>query len=217
MLTLKFKEYSLELPKEVYLPSDDTYLMLNTLEKEIISKNHFFENALEIGSGNGFLSLCVYNNVQKITSVDLNPIVVDYLNNIKDKYSLTKQKILLSDLFSALDKNNKFDLIIFNPPYVPSDPLTLEKGIDPSDPINLEKGIDLAVNGGKDGLEIITKFLTELDSFLSKNGICYLLVSSLNKINKIKKQLSEKRMTCEIIASKKLFFEELFVLKISFS
>ena len=205
MPALKFKEYSLEIPKEVYLPSDDTDLMINTLEKEIISKKLFFNTALELGSGNGYLSLYVYNNVNEIISVDLNPIVVEYLKKVKEKYQLDKQKILSSDLFSALDKNKKYDLIIFNPPYVPSEPL------------NLEKGIDLAVNGGKDGLEVISRFLKEFDLFLLKTGVCYLLVSSLNKINKIKKKISEKKMSCEIIASKKLFFEELFVLKIYFS
>lgn len=205
MPTLKFKEYSLEIPKEVYLPSDDTDLMINTLEKEIISKKLFFNTALELGSGNGYLSLSVYNNVNEIISVDLNPIVVDYLKKVKEKYQLDKQKIFSSDLFSSLDKNKKYDLIIFNPPYVPSEPL------------KLEKGIDLAVNGGKDGLEVISRFLKEFDLFLLKTGVCYLLVSSLNKINKIKKKISEKKMSCEIIASKKLFFEELFVLKIYFS
>ena len=205
MPTLKFKEYSLDLPKEVYLPSDDTDLMINTLEKEIISKKLIFNNALELGAGNGYLSLCVYNNVNEIISLDLNPIAVEYLKKVKEKYLLDKQKIIFSDLFSALDKKKKYDLIIFNPPYVPSEPL------------NIERGIDLAVNGGKDGLEVISKFLKDLNLFLFKTGVCYLLVSSLNKINKIKKKISEKKMSCEIIASKKLFFEELFVLKIYFS
>jgi len=166
MPTLKFKEYSLDLPNEVYLPSDDTYLMINTLEKEIISKKLIFNNALELGSGNGYLSLCVYNNVNEIISLDLNPIAVEYLKKVKKKYLLDKQEIIFSDLFSAIDKKKKYDLIIFNPPYVPSEPL------------NLEKGIDLAVNGGKDGLEVISKFIKDLSFFLIKTGVCYLLFSS---------------------------------------
>lgn len=204
MPILNFKEYSLNIPEEVYLPSEDTDLMLDVITKEISNQNFLFNTAIEIGAGNGFLSLCVYDYVNIIYSVDINPIVVDYLLRIKKKYNLDKQIILQSDLFSKIDQNQKFDLIIFNPPYVPSEKISAEQ----------TSGIDLAVDGGKDGLEIINKFIDQLFFFLSDYGVCYLLISSLNKQKKIERLLKKNNLFFEIVGSKKLFFEELFVLKI---
>lgn len=207
MTILNFKQYSLDIPARVYLPSDDTDLMIAVLEQEIIKSNKYFDSAIELGTGNGFLSLEIYDNVKELISTDINPIVIDYLLNVKEKYNLDKQKITYSNLFDSIDENKKFDLIIFNPPYVPSEEILSED----DDEIN---GYDLAVNGGEKGREIIDLFIAQLPKHLSEKGICYLLVSSLNDVSEIIKILLEKKLNAQIIDSKKLFFEELFVLKI---
>lgn len=206
MTILKFKDYSLEIPARVYLPSDDTDLMLEVLEKEILKPNVQFLSAIELGSGNGFLSLEIYNNIKKLISTDINPIVIDYLLNIKEQYNLEKQKIVYSNLFDSIGEQ-KFDLIIFNPPYVPTDEILNED----DDEIN---GYDLAVNGGIEGREIIDEFVKQLPCHLEKEGVCYLLVSSLNSPLDIIENLKLENLSAKIIDSKKLFFEELFVFKI---
>ena len=205
MVTLNFKEYSLDIPSRVYIPSEDTDLLLNVLEEEIIKRNKTFKKAIEIGTGNAFLSLEIYDNVNQLYSTDINPIVIDYLLNVKDKYNLEKMKVVYSNLFDSIDDNEKFDLIVFNPPYVPTEDLEKE-----DDSIN---GYDLAVNGGKDGREIIDSFLEKLPNHLEKEGVCYLLVSSLNNPVEIIENFKQKKLNAEIVNSKKLFFEELFVLR----
>jgi release factor glutamine methyltransferase len=207
MTVLNFKAYSLEIPARVYLPSDDTDLMIEVLEKEVIRKNKQFSSAIEIGSGNGFLSIDIYDNVKELISTDINPIAIDYLLNVKEQYNLEKQKIVYSNLFDSIGEQ-KFDLIIFNPPYVPSEEILDED----DDEIN---GYDLAVNGGEHGKEIIDEFVKQLPEHLDKVGVCYLLVSSLNSPLDIIENLKLQNLFAEIIDSKKLFFEELFVLKIT--
>ena len=208
MTILNFKQYSLDIPARVYLPSDDTDLMIDVLEQEIVKPNKFFDSAIELGAGNGFLSIEIYDNIKELISTDINPIVIDYLLNVKEQYHLEKQKITYSNLFDSIDENKKFDLIIFNPPYVPSEEILSED----DDEIN---GYDLAVNGGERGREIIDLFIEQLPNHLADRGICYLLVSSLNDVSEIIKKLLEKKLSAKIIDSKKLFFEELFVLKIT--
>ena len=207
MVTLNFKEYSLDIPSRVYIPSEDTDLLLNVLEEEIIKRNKTFKKAIEIGTGNAFLSLEIYDNVNQLYSTDINPIVIDYLLNVKDKYNLEKMKVVYSNLFDSIDDNEKFDLIVFNPPYVPTEDLEKE-----DDSIN---GYDLAVNGGKDGREIIDSFLEKLPNHLEKEGVCYLLVSSLNNPIEIIENLKKQNLKTEIKKAKKLFFEELLILKIT--
>jgi HemK-related putative methylase len=209
MPTLNFKEYSLDIPARVYLPSDDTDLLLEIIDEKIIKTNKKYNKAIEIGSGNAFLSLAIYDNVNELYSTDINPIVVDYLLNVKERYNLEKMKIIYSNLFESIDENEKFDLVIFNPPYVPTEELSEDEDLDE---IN---GYDLAVNGGQDGREIIDKFLDKLPLHLSEKGECYLLISSLNKPIEIIENLKQKNLNSEIIGTKKLFFEELFVLKIN--
>jgi release factor glutamine methyltransferase len=207
MVTLNFKEYSLDIPSRVYIPSEDTDLLLNVLEEEIIKRNKTFKKAIEIGTGNAFLSLEIYDNVNQLYSTDINPIVIDYLLNVKDKYNLEKMKVVYSNLFDSIDDNEKFDLIVFNPPYVPTEDLEKE-----DDSIN---GYDLAVNGGVEGREIIDKFISQLPNHLEKEGICYLLVSSLNNPIEIIENLKKQNLKTEIKKAKKLFFEELLILKIT--
>lgn len=209
MVTLNFKEYSLDIPSRVYIPSEDTDLLLNVLEEEIIKRNKTFKKAIEIGAGNAFLSLEIYDNVNQLYSTDINPIVIDYLLNVKDKYNLEKMKVIYSNLFDSIEENEKFDLIVFNPPYVPTEDLEKE-----DDSIN---GYDLAVNGGKDGREIIDSFLEKLPNHLEREGVCYLLVSSLNNPVEIIENLKLKKLNAEIVSSQKLFFEELFVLRIKWN
>lgn len=193
MVELFYKNYVLDIPKDVYYPSDDTYLLLNTLEKEL--KNKKFKSSLEIGTGNGLLSLSIYDQVTDLTLVDININVIHHIIGIKKKYNLNKINIIQSNLFEKISK--KYDLIIFNPPYVPS-----------------ESFDDLTTDGGKEGSEIIFKFLNKLYDFLEDNGVCYLLISSLNNKNKIFKKIKENNLEYKILNSKRIFFEDLITLKI---
>lgn len=211
MPTLNFKEYSLDIPARVYLPSDDTDLLLEVIEEKITKANKNYKKAIEIGSGNAFLSLAIYGNVKELYSTDINPIVIDYLLNVKERYNLEKMKVVYSNLFDSIDETEKFDLIIFNPPYVPTEELSEDEDLDE---IN---GYDLAVNGGIEGREIIDKFIEQLPNHLLEKGECYLLISSLNNPIEIIENLKHKKLNAEIIGSKKLFFEELFVLKINWN
>jgi release factor glutamine methyltransferase len=102
-----------------------------------------------------------------------------------------------SNLFSNLKV--KFDFVAFNPPYVPSE------GI---------KWIDL--DGGKNGVKVIQKFLAQIKSHLTPKGFVLLLVSSLNNPKEIIKELYLKGFKVKVAGKKKLFFEELLVLRFSF-
>jgi len=193
MVELFYKNYVLDIPRDIYYPSDDTYLLIETLEKEL--KNKKINNVLEIGTGSGLVSLSIYDIVENLTLVDININVINYILDIKQKYNLNKLNIIQSNLFEKINK--KYNLIIFNPPYVPS-----------------EEIVDLATDGGKEGSEIINKFLDKLNIFLEDNGVCYLLISSLNNKNKIFKKIKENDLKYEILSSRRLFFEELIILKI---
>lgn len=172
----------------IYEPCEDSFLLKSVLNK--FSKG---KDVLDVGTGSGILALeakrCLANSV---TACDINPLAVKHVNSLGIK-------TIRSNLFSKV--KGKFDLIIFNPPYLPDDERE-------------DKESKLITTGGKNGDEIILKFLKQALKHLNENGVILTLVSSLTPIERINELISSKKLKKEIIARDKVFFEELLVLKI---
>ena len=179
---------------EVYEPQEDSFL----LQDAILVENLRGRNCLDLGTGGGIQTKAMAKaGAKKVTAVDLNPDAIKTaMENNKD--IADKITFFQGDLFDFVrkDSTERFDFIAFNPPYVPSDKI---------------KWKDL--DGGKKGREIIDIFLAEFYEYLAKKGILFLLVSSLNDEKEVTSILEAKGMKVEIVAQKKIFFEELFVLK----
>jgi release factor glutamine methyltransferase len=179
----------------IYEPSDDSFLLAETLKKIIpgmISKNKNFK-FLEIGSGSGIqLEAALSSGVKKnyILSSDINP-------DAAEKCSELGFKCILSDLFEKIPKG-KYDIIVFNPPYLPEDNSGKES-----------KSSKVSTTGGKKGSEIINRFLKQAKKHLTEDGMIILLVSSLTK------GLDFNGYKRKILAVEKLFFEKLIVLELS--
>lgn len=174
---------------EIYSPAEDSYLLSNILSKFVKNKDI---KALDMGSGSGIQGETLINlgiEQRNITLVDINSNAIKHL-----KKTFPQSKVIKSNLFSKV--KGKFDLVIFNPPYLPEDKFDKEKD----------------TSGGKVGDETIIKFLKQLKKHLNNNGKCFLLTSSLTPMKNIKQEF--KNYKTKIIAHKKLFFEELFVYEI---
>lgn len=175
----------------IYEPAEDSYLLSETLEKEvpILLEDSPELKVLEIGSGSGFqLKTLLHLGVKKenIFSCDINPDAILHCQNLGFN-------IIESDLFSSI--SGKFDLIIFNPPYLPK-----EEGEDEES--------QLATTSGIKGSKLINKFLKKADDFLIPTGEIILLVSSLTK------GIKWRDYKKELITTKKLFFEGLEVWRV---
>ncbi|MFW6282888.1 MAG: HemK2/MTQ2 family protein methyltransferase [Minisyncoccales bacterium] len=176
----------------MYEPSEDSFLIANEIKKGIkkLIKINPDLNFLEIGCGKGILlETALDSGVKKenILGVDINPEVVEYCR--KKGFDVIK-----SDLFSELKKNSikKFDVIVFNPPYLP---------LDKNEPIESRT----ETTGGKKGSEVINRFLKQSKKYLNEKGKIFLLTSSLTK------GIDWKSWKVKKIAEKRIFFERLFV------
>ena len=94
-----------------------------------------------------------------------------------------------------LDIKGKFDLIIFNPPYLPED-------------IKMK---DLTADGGKKGYEAIERFLNNASNYLKKDGIILIVFSSLTKKGKVDEFIKNNLLEFELLEKQHIFFEELYV------
>jgi len=146
---------------------------------------------LELGAGSGIhLETASKLGIKKenIFSSDINIRAVNHCDALGFN-------CIHSDLFENID--GKFDLIIFNPPYLPE---------DKKEP----KDSQLATTGGKKGDEIILKFLRQAKNCLTRDGKIFLITSSLSpKISFEEFGYREKEIGCE-----NLFFERLCIFEI---
>ncbi len=185
---LKEQLPSLLAPKGVYPKGTRTSTRPQDFSKEKSTKGK--ENPdlrfLEIGSGSGIhLETAKKLGVKQknIFSVDINHNAVLHCQSLGFN-------CIYSDLFENV--SGKFDLIIFNPPYLPLDSKEDSESA-------------LATTGGESGSEVINRFLKEAKNYLNKDGKIFLITSSLTKgIDFLAFQ--KKEIGCE-----KLFFERLCV------
>ncbi|EEB19083.1 N5-glutamine methyltransferase MTQ2, putative [Pediculus humanus corporis] len=188
----------------VYEPAEDTFLLLDALEKDldyIISKKP--ATILEIGSGSGTIITALSTLLKSSyhLAIDINKYACSVTMQ-NSHYNKVIVDVINTDLTSCL-KLNCIDVIIFNPPYV----------VTPNDEIYKEDPLTKSWAGGVNGRVIIDKFLHVFDRVLSSKGFGYLLVIKENQPHEIITKLKEKNYKCEIYMIRKIRCEELYIIK----
>ncbi|MGV8143438.1 MAG: HemK2/MTQ2 family protein methyltransferase [Methanothermobacter sp.] len=190
----KYKDTLYQIHPQVYQPAEDTYLLADNLQVNRMSK------ILEIGTGTGIIAIIAAKRASKVIATDINPHAIDCAvkNIISNKtYNVELRK---GNLFEPVE-GEKFDLILFNTPYLPSS--TDEKSDDE---------LDAAWNGGLDGREVIDRFLEEVTDYLNPDGKVQMVQSSLSDNEKTLKKFEELGFKASITACEKCFFEEIVVI-----
>ena len=177
----------------IYEPAEDSLLLKKFIKKYAKGR------ILDMGTGSGVLALEAMNYNEEVEACDIN----------KKAVKLVKKKgvkVYFSDLFSNV--KGKFDLIMFNPPY-----LALEvdycgiklKGKD------LRYVNDKAIVGGKYGYETLERFFKEIRKFLNKNGKVLIVVSSLTpRVEEILKENGFKFKILGFISFRTLYLPNLY-------
>lgn len=121
----------------------------------------------EVGVGSGCISVSMLHEIKHARAVglDISKKALQIAkrnaqaNNVMDRFYLKR-----SNVFEAVDKNEEFDLVVSNPPYVPSKSIeTLPVEVRDFEP-------HVALTDGKDGLSIINKIIYKSPKYLKKGG-----------------------------------------------
>ena len=176
-------------PCQVYVPDADTWLLLDAAQAEVKPG----DRVLEVGTGSGIIA-AELARVTGVVATDINPHAV-----------LCARKkgveVVQSDLFCGI--RSSFDLILFNPPYLPTQP---EERID--------DWFEHALDGGRNGRVVIKRFSEHVGRVLSPGGRILLLISSLTGLPEVRDLFFKAGFVSEIILRKNVEDETLYVLKI---
>lgn len=173
---------------EVYPPSDDSILLIESLD--VVPR----EKVLEVGCGSGVVSIHCAKNGCYVTAVDVNPRAVELARRNAEANG-TDIRVLESDVYGNVD--GVFDTIVFNLPYLPVD----EEGL-----------LAKAWSGGPDGLGPLPRLLEGAPDHLVPDGRVVVVVSSLTEPRALEEALEGYEV--RTIGEQRLFFERLSVLEI---
>jgi release factor glutamine methyltransferase len=184
--------------EEVYEPAEDTLLIADYLA-QVVKET---DTVLDMGTGCGILAIVAAKKALKVVATDLNPHAVECARlNIKTSNVSSKVDVRLGDLFELIQKTEKFDLIVFNAPYLPSE-LDEEK-----------TWVERAWAGGHSGRHVIDKFIDEAPQYLKENGRILLAQSTLAKVEKTITQFSRAGFEASVVAEKKFPFETIVIVQ----
>ncbi|UCD40181.1 MAG: methyltransferase [Candidatus Bathyarchaeota archaeon] len=191
-----FNDYAFYVSNDVYEPAEDTLLLAENLS---VDEN---DVVLDMGTGCGILGILAAKKAEKVVATDLNPHAIDCAKmNAKLNKVADKMDIRLGDLFQPVKQDERFSLILFNAPYLPSNP-------------DEEKTwIGRSWAGGPMGRQLIDRFISEAPQYLNKNGRILLVQSSLSNVNETLQKLRETGLKARILAEKKVMFETIVLIE----
>ena len=173
----------------MYIPSEDSLLLAESV------KQYRGKSALEIGVGSGIILKILHDNFKIVAGTDIHFMSLKYC---KDNLP---NDIMLACCDAASVFHYRFDLIVSNPPYLP---------------IEKHKTKDYAINGGSRGIEMTLHFIRSGISILDIKGKMLIISSNLSNITKLEESISEMNLKKTIIKERKLFYETLQSMEISF-
>lgn len=159
-----FYGYKFKVGNGVLIPRDDTEVLLKDCLDFL--KNKTKANVLDLCSGSGALAIAIAKETNSnVTAVEKSEKAVPYLQE-NVKLNNAQVKIIQGDIFKYTDefKENNFDLILSNPPYIKSNDIkTLQKEIS-FEPV-------MALDGGKDGYNFYRHIIKHWSCKLKYGGM----------------------------------------------
>lgn len=176
-------------PTQVYQPEADTYLLIEAAGREVRPGDH----VLEVGTGSGHIS-CELAKIARVVATDINPHAAHCAQN-------AGVEVVLTDLAAGL--RGPFDLILFNPPYLPTQPEE-----------RMNDWLEYALDGGVNGRAVIERFAAEAGRVLAPGGRILLLISSVTGLSEVEELFFRYGYTIAVVAQQVVEDEVLLVLRI---
>jgi release factor glutamine methyltransferase len=191
-----FKDYVFMVDQHVYEPAEDSFLLA---EKMTVTED---DAVLDMGTGCGILAVLAAEKARSVVAVDINPYAIECaIKNEEMNGARERIEFRHGDLFQPIKPNEHFSLILFNAPYLPSEP-------------DEEKSwVGKAWAGGSNGRKVIDRFVMDTPNFLAAGGKIQLVQSSLSDVNRTIQMFSERNLQAMVVAQVKVAFERIVLVE----
>ncbi|PIY80541.1 MAG: peptide chain release factor N(5)-glutamine methyltransferase [Candidatus Pacebacteria bacterium CG_4_10_14_0_8_um_filter_42_14] len=177
----EFRDLALQVTKDALIPRIETEELVELALAEINKKLSIaidFVSIAEVGTGSGAIAVSVLHKLVaeidriKFLATDISPhaLAIAKRNAYQVLGLLPQLSFLQSDLLNKAKPTLQLDVIIANLPYIPSGKL---KSLDPS---VRDHEPHLALDGGDDGLKLISQLLKQAPDHLQPDGVVLLEV-----------------------------------------
>ena len=142
------------------------------------------QNLLDLCCGSGIQGIVASRYAKSIIGVDLNPRAIRFARFNAQLNGLTNYKVVLGNLYDVIE-GEKFDVILANPPFVPS----------PENDLGFR-------DGGRNGEEVLKDIISNAPKFLNENGrVCIVsdLVDVKGYSKKIRDWLGKNELDCLVL------------------
>ena len=166
--------------KKVLTPRPETEILVENVLKNLKKKG----KVLDVGTGSGAIAVTIAKlSDALVTAIDISRPALQ-VADANAKKNGVKVEFIESNLFENLKKRKKFDIIVSNPPYIPTgDIAKLDKNVKECDP-------KIALDGGEDGLRFYREITAGAKKHLYKNGLLFYEVGK-GQASAVKKIMKE--------------------------
>ncbi|RJQ56995.1 MAG: methyltransferase domain-containing protein [Nitrospiraceae bacterium] len=155
------------------------------------------DKVLDMGTGSGIQAVTAARTAGRVIAVDINPEAVRFAaRNIRAHGLEEKVSVIQGDLFSSLDPAEKFDVILFTPPYFDGRPGTLFEHalIDPDK-------------------SLIKRFFGSAKNYLKEGGYVQMLYSSIAGNERVLRLMHGLGWEYSLMARSRIWMETFFIYK----
>ena len=160
-----FMNYTFKVTPAVLVPRPETELLVESLIELNDSSNKI--RILDLGTGSGaiIISLLSLLPLSEGTAVDISPAALAVATENAERLGVRERFTpVLSDLYSKLPAGERYDIIVSNPPYIPTEDIT-------SLAADVQKEPKGALDGGKDGLDFYRRIVEGASEYLLPGGL----------------------------------------------
>jgi release factor glutamine methyltransferase len=185
----------------VYQPAEDSALLARAAVDAIKTGDH----VLEVGAGSGWVAESVaVETGSSVVATDLNPAACRQAQERSAALdSEDRFEVVTADLVSGF-ADETFDVVLFNPPYLPTDPDN-----------EWDDWMERALSGGESGRAVIEPFLDTVGHVLVPGGRALLLVSSLAGYDEVVSYAEARGFLTEKAVEESYPFETLTVVEMT--